>query len=231
MQTTRRGDSAKELRLGGWLAIPDPLVVEVAGRAGFDWVGIDLQHGAWDLGTAFRGIQLLDMLGVPVLVRVADQVGFGFRRAFYFAHVVVAAYLAYAMALQAFDMGEPRWSDRLAVALTMYLVGIYIALTGVLIERLRNRTRSAVRAARELVQTLEQKTSALQAQAQELERARRGQAQQPSSLVEGHSWIRGCDSERASNRFGDEAGRSHIGCLGLVRAADDDPGLELDPGA
>ena len=30
-----------------------------------------------------------------LLVRVGDQVGFGFRRAFYFTHVVVATYLAY----------------------------------------------------------------------------------------------------------------------------------------
>src|SRR5262249_54620027 len=62
-----------QVRLGGWLAIPEPLVVEVAGRAGYDWVGLDLQHGAWDLGTAFRGIQLLDLLGVPILVRVSEE--------------------------------------------------------------------------------------------------------------------------------------------------------------
>jgi 2-keto-3-deoxy-L-rhamnonate aldolase RhmA len=61
------------VRLGGWLAIPDPLVVEVAARAGFDWIGFDLQHGAWDLGTAFRGIQLADVLGQPVLVRLPDE--------------------------------------------------------------------------------------------------------------------------------------------------------------
>ena len=59
--------------LGGWLMIPDPIVVEAAGRAGFDWVGIDLQHGTWDLELAFRGIQLLDALGSPVLVRLAQE--------------------------------------------------------------------------------------------------------------------------------------------------------------
>ena len=55
--------AASRVRLAGWLAIPEPLVVEAAGRAGFDWIGFDLQHGAWDLGTAFRGIQLADALG------------------------------------------------------------------------------------------------------------------------------------------------------------------------
>ena len=59
--------------IGLWLAMPEPLVAEVAASAKPDWVGLDLQHGAWDLGTAFRGIQLLDALGVPVLVRVSEQ--------------------------------------------------------------------------------------------------------------------------------------------------------------
>jgi 4-hydroxy-2-oxoheptanedioate aldolase len=59
-------------RIGGWLMIPDPITVEAAGRAGFDWIGLDLQHGTWDLGTAFRGIQLLDEMGIPVLIRVSE---------------------------------------------------------------------------------------------------------------------------------------------------------------
>jgi 4-hydroxy-2-oxoheptanedioate aldolase len=61
------------IKLAGWLALPEPLVVEVAGRCGYDWVGIDLQHGGWDLSQAFRGIQLLDALGVPTLVRVSEE--------------------------------------------------------------------------------------------------------------------------------------------------------------
>jgi 4-hydroxy-2-oxoheptanedioate aldolase len=64
---------ADQIRLAGWLAIPEPLVVEVAARAGYDWVGLDLQHGGWDLGLAFRGIQLLDALAVPALVRVSEE--------------------------------------------------------------------------------------------------------------------------------------------------------------
>jgi 4-hydroxy-2-oxoheptanedioate aldolase len=53
--------------------MPEPLIAECAARAKPDWVGLDLQHGAWDLGTAFRGIQLLDALEMPVLVRVSEQ--------------------------------------------------------------------------------------------------------------------------------------------------------------
>ena len=60
-------------KLGLWLALPEPIIAEAAARAKPDWVGLDLQHGAWDLGTAFRGIQLLDALGMPVIVRVSEQ--------------------------------------------------------------------------------------------------------------------------------------------------------------
>jgi 2-keto-3-deoxy-L-rhamnonate aldolase RhmA len=74
---TRNGPSEtpsrKAIRLAGWLAIPEPLIVEVAARSGFDWIGFDLQHGAWDFGSAFRGIQLIDVLGKPVMVRLIDE--------------------------------------------------------------------------------------------------------------------------------------------------------------
>ena len=59
--------------IGLWLAMPEPLVVEAAARTRPDWVGLDLQHGGWDLTTAFRAIQLLDALGVPAVVRVSEQ--------------------------------------------------------------------------------------------------------------------------------------------------------------
>jgi 4-hydroxy-2-oxoheptanedioate aldolase len=62
-----------ERRVGAWLMVPDPIVVEVTGRAGFSWVGLDLQHGGWDLRAAFTGIQLLDALDVPVLVRISED--------------------------------------------------------------------------------------------------------------------------------------------------------------
>jgi signal transduction histidine kinase/ActR/RegA family two-component response regulator len=89
-----------------------------------------------------------------LLVRVADQVGFGFRRALYFSHVVTATYLAYSVAMLAAQADE-RWTERLAIVVMMYLIGSYLALTGLVIERLRNRTRAAVRAARQLVDRLE----------------------------------------------------------------------------
>lgn len=114
-----------------------------------------------------------------LLVRVVDQAGDGFRRALYFNHVVTLAYLGYSAWVSLADPAQAHWPDRLGIAATLYLLGLYLASTGVVAERLRRRTRDAVHAARSLVESLDQKARALQAQAAELEVARR-QAEQAS---------------------------------------------------
>jgi signal transduction histidine kinase/ActR/RegA family two-component response regulator len=111
--------------------------------------------------------------GYFLLLRVADQVGFGFRRALYFSHVVVAAYLCYALWLSVAEPAHVHWHDRLVIAAVMYLLGSYLAFTGSVTERLRNRMHQAVRTARTLVDSLEQKKHALEQQARELEESRR----------------------------------------------------------
>ena len=55
----------------------------------------------------------------------------------------------------------------------MYLLGIYLAFTGLVSERLRSRVRQAMQTARELVDSLEQKKLALETQARDLEEAGR----------------------------------------------------------
>ncbi|WP_374675075.1 ATP-binding protein [Ideonella sp.] len=114
-----------------------------------------------------------------LLVRVADQVGFGFRRALYFAAVVCATYLAYGAWAETLGSRPLGWPARLGIAGAMVALGAYLALTGLVIQRLRERLRAAVHAARDLVVQLEQETRALEAQAVELEQARR-QAEQAS---------------------------------------------------
>lgn len=108
-----------------------------------------------------------------LLVRVSDQAGAGFKRALYFGHVVTLSYLCYALWAQAYAPNHASWGDRLGIAAVMYLIGAYLALTGVVTEKLRHRTREAVRAGRALVDALEQRNQALEAQAQELDQARR----------------------------------------------------------
>jgi len=107
-----------------------------------------------------------------LLVRVVDQVGFGFRRALYFGQVVTLAYLGYSGLVALIDPARALWADRLPIAAIMYLLALYLSLTGLVTERLRERTRRAIHAARVLVESQAHKTL-------ELEQARR-QAEQAS---------------------------------------------------
>jgi signal transduction histidine kinase/ActR/RegA family two-component response regulator len=111
--------------------------------------------------------------GYFLLVRVVDQVGFGFRRALYFAHAVALVYLLYGLASHVLEPSRVALADRLAIAAILYLLGLYFAATGLVTERLRNRNRAAIRAARALVERLEQKATALEQQKLELDAARR----------------------------------------------------------
>ncbi len=171
------------------------LIATNVAYAGFGWLVLRLGHGRVgriDLSLVFLHLDVLVWLlnlhhleqghlffAYLMLVRVADQVGFGFRRAFYFNHVVLVAYLGYAVWVSVFEPANAKGLERLAIAATMYLLGVYLAFTGLVTERLRNRMRQAVRTARELVASLEQKTHVLEAQASELEHARQ-QAEQAS---------------------------------------------------
>jgi signal transduction histidine kinase/ActR/RegA family two-component response regulator len=146
------------------------------------WYG---RTGRVDLGLVFLHLDILVWLvnlrhleqahlffGYLLLIRVADQVGYGFRRALYFGHVIVVSYLLYSWWVTQ-QPGDPLWSERLMIAAAMYLLAIYLAFTGLVSARLRDRARQAMRTARTLVDSLEQKKDALEVQARELAEASR----------------------------------------------------------
>ena len=180
----------QDVRTGAPLWQPQLVLVLAvnAGYAALSWIVLRLGYGRTgrlDLGLVFLHVDVLVWLpnlrhleqahlffAYLLLVRVADQVGFGFRRALYFGHVVVATYFAYSWWV-AQQPGDPLWADRLVIAAAMYLLAIYLAFTGLVSERLRNRVRQAMRTARSLVDSLEQKTAALECQARALEEASR----------------------------------------------------------
>ena len=147
------------------------------------WYG---RTGRLDLGLLFLHLDILVWLpnlrhleqahlffACLMLVRVADQVGDGFRRAIYFNHVVLAAYLAYSCWVWRVHPADALWMDRWTIAATMYLLGTYLAFTGLVSERLRRRASQAMHAARVLVASLEEKQRALETQARDLEEASR----------------------------------------------------------
>jgi 4-hydroxy-2-oxoheptanedioate aldolase len=56
---------------GAWLSLDTTHSAEVFGRAGFDWVGIDLQHGRAHASSLPEMLQALAITDTPSLVRVA----------------------------------------------------------------------------------------------------------------------------------------------------------------
>ena len=182
---------AQDLRAGGPFPSP-PLVALISLNLAYAAIAWQLLRRGWradarvDLGLLLFHVDLLMWLpnlrhleaanlffGYILLVRVVDQVGFGFRRALYFAHVVTVVYLLYGVASAALEPGRVAPADRLPIAALLYLLGLYFAATGLVTERLRNRNRQAIRAARALVQRLEQEATALEQQKLELDAARR----------------------------------------------------------
>lgn len=59
--------------IGGWASLADSLVVEALGRVGFDFVGLDLQHGEFGQRDAAHALQILALLGTPSLVRLSSE--------------------------------------------------------------------------------------------------------------------------------------------------------------
>jgi signal transduction histidine kinase len=157
--------------LGGLLAMR--LLYARVGRFNLNLLFMHLDVLAW-LVTLHHlsGSQLLFV--VFLLVRVSDQVGYGFRRAFYFTHVVIAVYLGYVawMFLTHASSAAAPLASYLILAGVMYAVGAYISMTGSAVEALRRRTGTAVRQARQLLQTLDQQTRVLNARTIQLDQAR-----------------------------------------------------------
>ena len=181
----------QDLRMGAPIDRPQLalLLALNVGYSALSWAALRAWYGrtgALDLGLLFMHLDLLVWLpnlrhleqthlffACLLLVRVADQVGYGFRRAIYFNHVVVAVYFAYSCWVWRYHPDEALWAERLTIAATMYLLGVYLAFTGLVSERLRNRVRQAMQTARELVDSLEQQKLALETQARDLEEAGR----------------------------------------------------------
>lgn len=59
-----------KVAIGGWLSNPSTINAEIMGAAGFDYVGIDTQHGAIDYSTMLPMLQVLAIGSSTPIVRV-----------------------------------------------------------------------------------------------------------------------------------------------------------------
>ncbi len=61
---------APDFHLGTWLSLGSPVIAELAGLCGFDWLLIDLEHGAVGESALFASLQALRGSRSAVIVRV-----------------------------------------------------------------------------------------------------------------------------------------------------------------
>ena len=61
------------LTIGSWIQIGHPVVAEIMASAGFDWLAIDLEHSTITLREAEDLIRIIDLKGVPPLVRLSSN--------------------------------------------------------------------------------------------------------------------------------------------------------------
>lgn len=71
MKSIRERVLAGEFLCGTWLNLGSSLIAEIAGRSGFDWVLIDLEHGAGDHQALLHQLQALESTPAVPIVRVA----------------------------------------------------------------------------------------------------------------------------------------------------------------
>jgi 4-hydroxy-2-oxoheptanedioate aldolase len=67
----RAGFAADRAALGGWTMLGEPYVAELIGETGYDWVGIDMQHGLIADGRLPDVLRAAAITRTPALVRVA----------------------------------------------------------------------------------------------------------------------------------------------------------------
>jgi len=62
-----------DLTVGSWITIGNPIVAEIMAQAGFDWLTIDMEHSAITLDITQDLIRIIELHGVPPLVRVGHN--------------------------------------------------------------------------------------------------------------------------------------------------------------
>ena len=66
-------DIFEKVSIGSWITIGHPAVAEIMASAGFDWLTVDLEHSAINIGQAEELIRVIDLKGVPAFVRLSSN--------------------------------------------------------------------------------------------------------------------------------------------------------------
>jgi 4-hydroxy-2-oxoheptanedioate aldolase len=65
--------TARQALFGGWCSAGSPFAAEVIGLQGFDWVGLDAQHGLWSYESLLTAMMALSRTGPGIIVRLPSR--------------------------------------------------------------------------------------------------------------------------------------------------------------
>ena len=68
-EALRRGGTV----IGPFMKLPDPAVVEIFGRGGFDYVIIDTEHGPMSIETAENLVRAAELVGISPVIRIREN--------------------------------------------------------------------------------------------------------------------------------------------------------------
>ena len=109
IRTALRSGSAS---IGSWMQIPDSNIAEIMGRAGYQWVAIDMEHGPVSVSQLPDIFRALELGGTLPLARVASPLPINCRQALdQGAAGVVIPMISSAAQLQAI-ISECHWPPR-----------------------------------------------------------------------------------------------------------------------
>ncbi len=63
----------KSASIGSWITIPHPSVAEIMAKAGFEWLTVDMEHSPIGISVAEEIIRVIQLCGLPALVRVGEN--------------------------------------------------------------------------------------------------------------------------------------------------------------
>ena len=104
-------------------------------------------------------------------LRVADQSFVSFDRAAAFAHFAPCCYVVMLLYQAVFDGVAVDWGRAFSVTLLLYLSCLYLLMSGLSAQRLRDRSSAAVRLARDSIQQLQERSTQLARAKEEAEAA------------------------------------------------------------
>jgi signal transduction histidine kinase len=110
-------------------------------------------------------------------VRVADQSYTSFKRCLVFAHLPVLGYVLLILYLNQVEHRSIVWTSEAVKVFIIYFCNIYLSLTSLSAERIRQRTRASMQLARRLILELEDKSAELNQEKTRAEDANRAKSE------------------------------------------------------